>query len=533
MLAVEDNTIQNQHNLQRLIVSVRASYGKLNLLIAVCDNRKYRDQLINSYEIELQAQGARCHRIRIDRQQFSLKQSLQDLAAREPELKSSNMPALITVLGADELLGIRLNQPKSDQEQFFFSLQWTREALREFKVPILLWLTPAIATALAQQAPDFWSWRGGVFEFSLPLSSTLPLERSTREPITGNPSQTVTDPIALQQQIDELQAQAPDSPLLASLYNSLGNAYKDAIRYTEAEVPYRKALELYEKVDHPDVASSINNLAELYRSQGRYEEAEPLYIQALSLNQELLGESHPSVATSINNLAALYDSQGRYEEAEPLYKQALSLRQELLGDRHPSVATSINNLAELYRSQGRYEEAEPLYKQALSLRQELLGDRHPSVATSINNLALLYDSQGRYEEAEPLYIQALSLNQELLGDRHPNVASSINNLAALYYAQGRYEEAEPLYKQALSLRQELLGGGTHPEGNRHPDVATSLFNLAVLYHNMQRHSEAMTLIQRAIQIYEQTLGINHPNTQTAQSWLQSIHAALNSNIDRT
>ena len=32
----------------------------------------------------------------------------------------------------------------------------------------------------------------------------------------------------------------------------------------------------------------------------------------------------------------------------------------------------------------------------------------------------------------------------------------------------------------------------------------------------------MTLIQRAIQIYQQTLGVEHPNTKAAMSWLPLI-----------
>ena len=123
---MEKDPSQNQRNLRRLLMSVQASYGRLNLLIAVCDNWKYRDELIGSYERELAAKGTSCHHVRIDRQQPSLKQCLQDLVSQEPELMSVENPAIVTVLGADELLGIRLNEPKSSQEQFFFSVQWTR-----------------------------------------------------------------------------------------------------------------------------------------------------------------------------------------------------------------------------------------------------------------------------------------------------------------------------------------------------------------------------------------------------------------------
>ena len=76
-MTMEQN--QNQRNLRRLMMSVQASYGSLNLLIAICDNWKYRDELIGSYKKELVAKGTSCHRVRIERQQPSLKQCLQDL----------------------------------------------------------------------------------------------------------------------------------------------------------------------------------------------------------------------------------------------------------------------------------------------------------------------------------------------------------------------------------------------------------------------------------------------------------------------
>jgi len=477
---VDPEAQQNQRSLRRLVVSVQASYGRLNLLIALCDNWKYRDELIRTYEAELQAKGAKCHRLRIDNRQPSLKQSLSDLVIQEPALQEATTPALVTVLGADELLGLRLSDPTSAQERFFFSLQWTREALREFRFPILLWLTPDIAGALAQQAPDFWSWRGGVFEFSQPIAQNFPLNPASfnlpEQPDAPAPPKAIADPAELQQQIDALQTQDPDSPLLASLHNSLGKAYKNAIRYAEAEPPYLKALELRERqlgADHPSVASSLNNLAGLYKSQGRYSEAEPLLVRSLSIREQQLGADHPDVATSLNNLAYLYDSQGRYSEAEPLYMRSLSIREQQLGADHPDVANSLNNLAGLYQSQGRYSEAEPLYMRSLSIRERQLGADHPDVATSLNNLAYLYDSQGRYSEAEPLYARSLSISEQQLGADHPDVASSLNNLAGLYRAQGRYSEAEPLYMRSLSILEKALPAN-------HPNLAIVRGNLEEL-----------------------------------------------------
>ena len=182
---------------------------------------------IRTYEAELTQNGIACYQVSLDRQQPSLKQSLLDWQTQTPDWQPET-PTLITVRGGDELLGVRLEQPKSAQERFFFSVQWTREGLREFQLPIVLWVTEAVAQGLAQQAPDFWSWRGGVFEFVQPMSWQVPDQLRGLAPPPSEPTEaaeSLADPAALEQQIATLQAEDPDSPLLESLYQSLGETY--------------------------------------------------------------------------------------------------------------------------------------------------------------------------------------------------------------------------------------------------------------------------------------------------------------------
>ena len=445
---MEKDPSQNQRNLRRLLMSVQASYGRLNLLIAICDNWKYRDELIGSYEKELAAKGTSCHRVRIERQQPSLKQCLQDLLSQEPALMSVDKPAIVTVLGADELLGIRLNQPKSAQEQFFFSAQWTREGLREFTFPIVIWLTPEIATSLAQQAPDFWSWRGGVFEFSQTISQSISvsINFSSATYELSNPVESAQEtftkarPVDLQKQIDDLQSQDPDSPLLASLYLSLGDAYNENIQYNQAEITYRKALDLYEQqlgADHPYFATSLNNLAELYCSQGKYSRAETLYLRSLQIMERQLGADHLSVASSLNNLARLYDSQGKYSEAEPLFLRSLGIIERQLGADHPYFASSLNNLAELYRAQGKYSEAEPLYLRSLEIRERQLGVDHPSVAQSLLNLAVLYHNTHRHPQALQSIQRAIQIYKQKLGTEHSDTQNALSWLQTIKEKVGK------------------------------------------------------------------------------------------------
>jgi hypothetical protein len=64
---IADYLEENQYHLRRLLGSIEASYGGLNLLICICDNPYYRDEIVNTYEQELGAKGVSCDRVQIDR----------------------------------------------------------------------------------------------------------------------------------------------------------------------------------------------------------------------------------------------------------------------------------------------------------------------------------------------------------------------------------------------------------------------------------------------------------------------------------
>jgi tetratricopeptide (TPR) repeat protein len=531
-------TDQNADSYDDLLVSIEASEGKLSLLIAVCDDGSFREQIIQKYETELEP-DIRPYRVTLARGEPSLRAAIAQLVQSDEYLQRGGR-AVLTVTGIEQFYSLKLGEERSEQEIFFGYLQWTREGMREFPFPIVIWLTQQIQASLSKKALDFWSWRKGVFRFVSKKTSAVAKGEIANLHFTPEEQKFIgidEDDASfipledLRELIRKVEQQRGEKdPSLAALYTRMSDIYKERLDQGESQdyqneqalaIEYLgKAIELQKEFGfEEDLATSLNNLAYFYESQGRYEEAEPLYLQALKLGKHYLGEDHPNVATTLNNLALLYKFQRRYDEAEPLYLQALELRQRLLGKDHPDVALSLNNLASLYDAQGRYDKAEPLFLQALELWRRLLGKDHPNVALSLNNLAALYYAQERYNKAEPLYLQALELCERHLEENHPSVATSLNNLASLYYAQGRYDKAEPLYLKALELRQRLLR-------KDHPSVATSLNDLAALYYTQGRYEEAEPLYEQALELSERVLGENHPNTVTTRKNLESLRAAM-------
>ena len=443
-------TDPNADSYDDLLVSIEASEGKLSLLIAVCDDGNFREQIIQKYEAELEP-DIRPYRVTLARGEPSLRAAIAQLVQSDEYLRQGGR-AVLTVTGIEQFYSLKLGEERSEQEIFFGYLQWTREGMREFPFPIGIWLTQQIQASLSKKALDFWSWRQGVFRFVSRINNAVSKGEITnliftpeaQKFIGTDEDDTAIIPLEdLQELIRKIEQQRGDKdPSLAALYFRMARIYERRLHQGESQdyqkeqvlaIQYLdKAIELQKEFGlEEDLASSLNNLAYLYDSQGRYDKAEPLYEQALELRQRLLGENHPDVASSLNNLAGLYDSQGRYEEAEPLYEQALELTKRHLGENHPHVATSLNNLAGLYHAQGRYKKAKPLYLQALELRQRHLGENHPDVANSLNNLAGLYYSLADNTKAEPLYLQALELCERVLGENHPNTITIRKNLKRL------------------------------------------------------------------------------------------------------
>jgi len=565
----ENSTDRNEDNYDDLIVSIEASFGKLSLLIAVCDDVNFRNQIIDRYETELQPE-IRPYRVTLDRQEPSLRAAIAQLIQSDDYLRK-NSKAIITVTGTEELYFLRLGEERSEQEIFFGYLQWTREALREFHYPIVLWVNHQILNSLIKQAPDFWSWRKGVFHFLIektykfPSIKVIPFNNMSgalaafpsgentiyladnlnvndvkiifSKEISHYIDSQISDPDIIDKDegtirikvFEELiEKSEPQSLRLVGLYEGLGEVYIQrlaseklqnykteqdlAIQYFQEAIAIRRERNLRTGLD-----KSLANLGSLYEAQGEYEQAKQLYSEGLDILQEQ--GNYADAIARLNDLARIHHAQGQYEEALKLYQQALEIYEDGKDTDIATYARTINLLAGTYHAQDKYIEAEKSYQKSLNIRLKEFGESHPDVAVSLNNLGLLYAEQGKFSEAESYYQQALAIQKKLFGETNLDIATSLNNIALLYYAQGRLTDAEPYLENALKIRRKLLG-------DRHPDVAGSLNNLAGLYKAQGRFAEAEPLYEEALAIAIPSLGTDHPITMRFQESLAKLREQI-------
>ena len=516
---IADYPAENQYHLRRLLRSIEASYGGLNLLISICDNPNYRDEIVQAYEQELKTKGVICHRVQIDRQQPSLKQSLFNL-----NLDSNlQQPEIVTVFGIDGLMSIRLESERlssettnrSEQEKFFFSVQWTREALREFRFPIVLWMTESIAGELSQQAPDFWSWRGGVFEFVSPVAIQGDFVSGEQINISDfNQSNSSANPEIIQAQIEKISTINPNSPLLRNLYLSLGIAYSS--RAAQGITPNRqadleKALSIYQRVlglspreTFPeDWAMTQYNLANVYGDRFRGDRADNLELAIgcykLALEVYTREDFPEDWAMTQYNLAIAYRNRlgGRAnadsdriggDRAENLelaikgYKSALEVYTR--ADFPKDWAMTQNNLATAYKHRCRGDRAENIelaikcYESALEVYT--CADFPKNWAMTQNNLANAYSDRLRGDRADNLELAIKGYNLALevytREDFSENWAMTQNNLANAYRNRLRGDRADNL------------------------ELAIKCYNLALEVYTREAFSTKWAMTQNSLQL---------------------------------
>jgi len=563
-----------------LIVSIEASESRLSLLIAVCDDTNFRDRIIDRYELELEP-AIKSYRIKLDRGEPSLRAALARLTASDTYLQNGGQ-AVITVTGTEEFYFLKLGEERSEQEIFFGYLQWTREGLRQFPYPIVLWINNQLKNSIIRKAPDFWSWRKGVFLFTaipekiVPLTYPIDIRVETnarvgvlRDILTRLVDQKVNvrrafvetkkgnmiidlsiDVNANQeaynndnQRLEDLQeiiSQAENSKAanksntqntLVVLYEMVGQIYKEQLKTCEAKdyqtkqnlaiAYFQKAIALRRELNlRNGLDPVLANLGSLYEAQGEYEQAKQLYSEALDILQEQ--GNYADAIARLNDLAGIHHAQGHYDKAIELYNQALEIYEDGKDTDIATYASTINLLAGTYHAQEKYAEAEKKYLEALDIRRNLkgLGESNRDVAISLNNLGLLYADQRRPDQAKSHYEQALLIQKSLFGETNLDIATTLNNLALLFYSQHNLLEAEKSLEATLKIRQKLLG-------KNHPDVAGSLNNLAGIYKAQGRFAEAKPLYEEALKIAIISLGEDNPVTQRFRANIDKLTEQLN------
>ena len=443
-----------------LMMAIEDLQGQMNLLVAVCDDSQLRDRLIDRYETELRKQGITAVRSRLNPGVPSVTDAIRGaIAASEAE------PGVITIVGADELSFMAKAGETSPQEQFLGYLQWTRESLLVFRLPLVLWVDSDLANKLVFRASDFWSWRKAVFRFereSEPEMNPWLLPKADRNSTWDRPEDRDLSLQNLQGLIAETEQRDPKSPYLATLYDRLGEVYRT-------------------RLEHGELVNAPTEIREAFRS----------FDHAIDLQAEL--GLTADLVNSYQHRGILHDRLSDYPKAIRDHERSHQFARDC-GDRQGEAA-SLGNLGNAYYSLGQYECAIDLHQQSLAIKREL--GNQQGEAASLGSLGIAYYSLGQYERAIDLHQQSLAIQRELGNQR--GEAASLGNLGNAYKSLGQYERAIDFYRQSLAITEQI---GTRLE------IAIGLFNLGYALAKTDDRWSARDAFTRARALYAD-MGLEH------------------------
>lgn len=495
---MDDAKRQNEETYDRLMSLIENSQGRLAPIVVACDDLRLREQIVMRYEIEARQAKIRPYRIVLGKEP-SLRSGLAKLKEQDEYLQN-NGEAVFTVTGTELLLQVKLNpqDEQSELEKFFGYLQWTREGLREFRYPIVLWVTSRILREMKLRAADFWSWRKAELRFLDESFNQIPIvnDQLSRTNFDSYENETLPPLEKLLEEIRELEERSPESAGLATLYKDLGKTYARRVRRGEARNPEqecKRATQAFEKAitkfcslsDDKALLDTLITFGYFLLSQSQFTNALQAYQHALELSRRI-GEQ-VSESSSLNGLGLISDALGDYSAAIKFHQQCLSLAREM-GDLNMESA-SLNNLGTAYAALKQYPQAIAFYQQSLEMDRQV--NHRNGEGASLCNIASTYVKMERYQQAIEFYQAALEIQREVGNRRFES--NSLEGLGVIYSSLGDYHRAIDFYQQCLIIRRSIgdLDG-----------QARCLLNLGFPLSKLDQPWEAFQHYQQAKQIYQ-------------------------------
>lgn len=239
-------------------------------------------------------------------------------------------------------------------------------------------------------------------------------------------------------------------PYFTNAYNQLGNAHWRKKEFDQAEVAYRKSLEI-----HPTLIEPLRNLASLMLSKSKLPEA-------IDLLETLIKSSQGSAAPEDKlDLAEAYRLTGKLDRSRELYSELQTLT--------PGDVRVIYALGEIARSNGRLDEAVKQFRHVLTLAPE---DPRAKLG-----LARTLTAMGKGADAEKALQEILTANPESesaqaemaenirrsgdvkgaiemlqkLLEKRPQSALFHSKLAGIFLTAGDRQKASDHFQQAVGL----------------------------------------------------------------------------------
>jgi tetratricopeptide (TPR) repeat protein/TolB-like protein/DNA-binding winged helix-turn-helix (wHTH) protein len=241
------------------------------------------------------------------------------------------------------------------------------------------------------------------------------------------------------------------NPNLDVVHSALGDLYAGTGRDREAELAFRRALEI-----NVNSVDALGGLADVYYRAQRLEEAEEMHRRAIGLQ--------PGNWSTYNALGWFLFQNGRYAEAADEFRRIVSI--------DPTNMQGYSNLGGALMLSGNFAEAAPAFLKAIELEPR---------RDTYSNLGLMYYYLGQADAAVAAHEKATELA--------PNDHLAWANLGDALSFASRRNSARAAFRKAEQLAETKLAVN--------PRDAGTLIDLAWIKAMLGKSGEAQNGIARA------------------------------------
>ncbi|MBL6447065.1 tetratricopeptide repeat protein [Fulvivirga sp. 29W222] len=266
-----------------------------------------------------------------------------------------------------------------------------------------------------------------------------------------------------------------DTAHISTVYNNLGNFYRDKGALDSAIYYFKQSLQL--KTAPNKLAITYLNLAQAYMDKGLFDQAEEALLTSYHLRRE--HGSSSSLFKSYLELVNLYHIKQKNDEAQYYMHQADSLAQTL--SLVPSIKLEYLELKqEELRRQENYAGALALNDQILSLRDSLYNEEKQNLATRYEALFSVSKWKNAFElEAVKRQQEAATYQQNKITTRWIILVFIMLLIGALLFAKLRNTKAKVATAEA-----ELHAQKAETERIKYQELNHRTSNLLTIFSSL-------------------------------------------------
>ena len=320
-------------------------------------------------------------------------------------------------------------------------LNFHREALADFPLCQIWWMTHPFAEVFLRSIPDLDSW----FMLRLNLTETIVQEVAHEQP-SHTLSNIDLDEARKQSQryVERFEtAHANSSSVSALIYLAIA----------ATALLHNAGLQTEEK----QLAKVLlNNMDALLSECGLSEvKFDP---DSWNIKWNFATRSSSSVLPQeLRLLAQLYERADMMNKAETLYLLSQEMADNITWRGLDGMDEAYQSLIEFYVRQHRYADAESLCEHWLAWAEHLADDAnhdlsHFHIIVALDQLLEIYLLQKRDIEAEQTYYKMLNISKDAEWQDVDLEASILNSMSLEYKRLGRYAEAKALSEQQTKLQ---------------------------------------------------------------------------------